>query len=58
MYLLDLKIINHNRKKVELLMLQNLPKIIEKWKNFEKMKKSLDNFINEFETFIKIQNYF
>ena len=58
MYLLKLKIINHTRKKVEILMLQNLPKIIEKWKNFEKMKKSLDNFINEFETFIKIQNYF
>ena len=39
-------------------MLQNLPKIIEKLKNFEKIKKSLNNFINEFETFIKIQNYF
>ena len=58
MYLLDLKIINHTRKKVELLMLQNLPKIIEKLKNFEKIKKSLENFINEFEIFVKIQTYF
>ena len=39
-------------------MLQNLPKIIEKLKNFEKIKKSLDIFMNEFETFIKIQTYF
>ena len=39
-------------------MLQNLPKIIEKLKIFQKMKKSLEIFINELETFIKIQTYF
>ena len=58
MYLLKLKIINHTRKKVEILMLQNLPKITEKLKNFEKIEKSLEKFINEFEIFIKIKTYF
>ena len=58
MYLLKLKIINHTRKKVEILMLQNLPKIIEKLKKIEKIKKSLEIFINGFEIFIKIKSYF
>ena len=58
MYLLKLKIINHTRKKVEILMLQNLPKITEKLKNFEKIEKSLEKFINEFEIFVKVQTYF
>ena len=58
MYLLKLKIINHTRKKVEILMLQNLPKIIEKLKNFEKIEKSLDNSVNEFGIILKIQTYF
>ena len=39
-------------------MLQNLRKITEKLKNFEKIEKSLEKFINEFEIFVKIQTYF